>query len=237
MTGAEVPGGKTGVGGGAGVGSAGRGSTGGGDRADGFRVLGRADRFAGQRISVSEVMVEAPDGGVFSREIVRHPGAVAVVAVSPASVATVVDGQPGDILATDDPAALDVFLVRQFRAAFGGEVLEIPAGTLDVEGETPEAAAYRELEEEVGQVAGGMERLGEIYNSPGICDERTFVFLATGLSQGARAGDGPEERYMSVVRMPVAQAVERCLAGEIHDAQTVVGLLLARDRLFGGTGA
>ena len=101
----------------------------------------------------------APDGEEFDRHVVHHPGAVVVVPV------------------IDD----DAILVRQCRVAAGRELLEVPAGKRDVDGEPPEATANRELEEEIGYRAGRLELLCEFYNSPGFCDEYTHLFLATDL--------------------------------------------------------
>ncbi|MGH9083511.1 MAG: NUDIX domain-containing protein, partial [Acidimicrobiales bacterium] len=119
-------------------------------------------------------------------------------------------------------------LVRQVRVAVGEALLELPAGTRDVEGEPPEATARRELEEEAGLRAGRMEPLIAVYNSPGFCDQRTTIFLATDLTPCATAPAGAEERWMSVAQVRLAD-VERLVAdGRLVDETTVLGLLLAR---------
>ena len=153
---------------------------------------------------------EAPDGTEFSREVVRHPGAVAVVPV------------------TEDHKVL---LVRQYRGPVDRELLEIPAGTRDVEGESPEETARRELAEEVGVRAGALELLATVLNSPGFCDEETSVFLATDLQPDVDHREGEEERFMEVLEIPLADIAGMIASGRITDAQTVIGLSLARDAL------
>jgi ADP-ribose pyrophosphatase len=152
---------------------------------------------------------EAPDGSTFERDIVHHPGAVSVVAV--------IDG-----------AAV---LVRQYRAALERDLLEIPAGKRDVENEPPEVAAARELEEEVGLTARTLELLAEFYNSPGFCDEHSFVYLASDLTEVTARPVGVEEQAMSIERVPLEDVPALIAAGEIVDAKTIIGLLLARERL------
>lgn len=149
---------------------------------------------------------EAPDGTHFDREIIRHPGAVGIVAVD------------GD----------DVVLVRQYRPVFDGELLEIPAGTMDKAGEAPEATAVRELAEEAGATAASIEPLTSYWVAPGVSDERMRLFLATGLTFGASAHDGIEEQHMTIERVRLDAAPELVTSGEIVDAKTIVGLLLAR---------
>jgi 8-oxo-dGTP pyrophosphatase MutT (NUDIX family) len=176
----------------------------------GFRHLGENERFRGWRIAVVEARFAAPDGTEFTRDIVRHPGAVAVVPVN----------DDGDIL-----------LVRQYRGAIDRALLEIPAGTRDVEGEPPAETARRELLEEVGVRARHVRLLSTMYNSPGFCDEETLVFLATGLEAGTPARHGVEEQHMDVVTISWADVDRLIASGELSDGQTILGLLLARDVL------
>jgi len=176
----------------------------------GFRFLGETVRFRGWRIDLTEARFAAPDGSEFTRDIVRHPGAVAVVAV------------------TDNG---DVLLVRQYRGAVDRELLEIPAGTRDVEGEPPEETARRELLEEVGVHAREIHLLGTMFNSPGFCDEETHLFLATGLEAGTPDRDGVEEQHMEVVTLPLTEVDQLVERGELVDGQTILGLLMARDVL------
>ena len=154
---------------------------------------------------------ESPDGTRFDRDIVHHPGAVSVVAV---------DG--------DDRAVL----VRQYRAALDQWILELPAGKLDVDGEDPMVCAQRELAEEVGLVARQWEPLATFHHSPGFCDELGRVYLARDLSVVPDARQGIEEEHLTVERWPLTDAVRLVDDGTVHDAKTVIGLLLARERLL-----
>ncbi|HXQ59509.1 MAG TPA: NUDIX hydrolase [Acidimicrobiales bacterium] len=178
--------------------------------------MGDDVRYRGWRISVVEATFAAPDGTAFSRDIVRHPGAVAVVAVTDAG---------------------DVLLVRQYRGAVDRVLLEIPAGTRDVDGEPPEDTARRELLEEVGVHAGRLQVLGTMLNSPGFCDEETHLFLATGLEAGDHDREGVEEQHMEVVTVPLDDVDRLVASGELVDGQTIIGLLLARRALSAGPGS
>jgi 8-oxo-dGTP pyrophosphatase MutT (NUDIX family) len=140
------------------------------------------------------------------REVVRHPGAAGLVAVTEAG---------------------EVVLVRQFREAVGEHLLEIPAGILDVEGESASATAARELHEEAGYRAVDVEPLGSIYTSPGFADERIELFLG-----GAEPEESPESG-IEVVTMSLAEAVARAIDGRLSDAKTVAALLLAALRRGG----
>jgi 8-oxo-dGDP phosphatase len=152
--------------------------------------------------------VRMPDGSVAEREVVEHPSAVAVVCVDD-------DGQ--------------VVLLRQYRHPLRDYVLEIPAGKLDTDGEGPAETARRELAEEVGLAAGRLVELLTFHNSSGWTDEQTTMYLATDLSPATAEGFTPEaeEADMEVVRMPLREAVDRARRGEIADAKTLIGLLLA----------
>jgi len=152
----------------------------------------------------------APDGTEFTRDVVRHPGAVAVVAVT---------------------ADRSVVLVRQYRGPVDRELLEIPAGTRDVDGEPPDSTAARELEEEAGVRAGRLRLLATIYNSPGFCDEKTFIYLADQLEPGKAERLGEEERFLEVVEVPLDSIEDMIASRRIVDAQTVIGVLMARDAL------
>lgn len=159
------------------------------------------------RVRVDEVAM--PDGSVSDREVVEHTSAVAVVPLM------------------DDGT---VVLLRQYRHAVGGYLLEIPAGILDVEAEPEPDAAQRELAEEVGLRAGRLDHLTTFWNSAGWCDERTHVYLGRELVEAERP-DGfvleAEEADMEVVRLPLDDAVAAVRDGSITDAKTVVGLLMA----------
>ena len=177
-----------------------------------FRAIGEETVHQGPVVRVTRTTVRAPDGGTYEREVVHHPGAVAVVPV------------------LDD--GVTVVLVRQYRSALDDLVLEVPAGKCDVEGEAAEVTAARELEEEVGYRAGRMERLCVIHNSPGFSDERVTIFLAHDLASGRANPHGLEEEHMVVEHVSLADVDALVADGRITDAKTVVGLLLARDRLL-----
>jgi 8-oxo-dGTP pyrophosphatase MutT (NUDIX family) len=157
-------------------------------------------------MTVSRATFADPDGEPFEREVVRRLGAVAVVAID------------------DDGACV---FVRQFRPAVGVEVLEVVAGTCDVDGEPLETTARRELAEEAGLEADDVEELGSFWNSPGYTDERTTVFLATGLRPCAKAPAGVEERWMSVEKHDVSDLVALVASGVLSDAKSIVGVALA----------
>ena len=118
-----------------------------------------------------------------------------------------------------------VCLVRQYRCALGRVTLEIPAGRLEP-GEEPRAAAARELAEETGLVASDLRHLVRVYGSPGFTDEKTDVFLATGLAQGPACPD--EGEFLRAAWLPAADVVRAVLAGAIQDSKTVCGVLAAR---------
>ena len=124
-----------------------------------------------------------------------------------------------------------VLLVRQYRAAVDGALLEIPAGKRDIAGEPPEQTARRELVEEVGMRAGRVEKLTEFYNSPGFCDELHHVYLALDLEPCENDLQGPEEQHMTVEKFALDDVPELIASGQITDAKTIIGLCLARERL------
>jgi len=175
-----------------------------------FRISSERDIFSDHYLRVLVADVEAPDGSHHERTIVRTRGAVGVVPVlfDPEGVASVV-------------------LVRQFRTAVGAELLEIPAGIRDVDGEPPEDTARRELIEEAGFRAGRLALLTRFHNTAGWSDANTYVYLATDLAPVDHDRQGAEEEHMTVVHLGFDEAVERVRAGEITDAKTVIGLLLA----------
>jgi ADP-ribose pyrophosphatase len=159
--------------------------------------------------------IERADGSRHQREIVGHPGAVAIVALD-----------------EEDR----VLLVRQFRTAVGTTLLEIPAGTLDVDPATgtiedPDLAAPRELEEETGQRAGQWHKLGAFWTAPGFATELMHLYLAADLRPAQDRRLGPDEdEALVAVRIPLAEAVAAAEDGRIADAKSIVGLLRV-DRL------
>lgn len=157
--------------------------------------------YAGRVVTLRLKYVTQPDGTRRLREIVEHAPGAAVVAI-------------------DDED--QVLLVRQSRPAVGAHLLELPAGLVDP-GETPLECAGRELAEETGYTARRLEPLVSFYSSPGFSTELLYLFVATELEPADVAHDEDEE--IELVRMPVDQAIEQVLQGEISDAKTVAGLL------------
>ena len=149
-----------------------------------------------------------PDGREAVREVVRHPGGVGVVAV---------DGEGY------------VYMVRQFRYPFMTETLEIPAGKLD-KGEDAQKAGERELLEETGLTAGKIELLGSFYASPGFCDEEISVYLATDLKKGQANPDDGE--FLECEKYSLNELADMVRSGKIKDAKTVIGILMAKEKLF-----
>lgn len=175
-----------------------------------FRLIDERTVFEGAVIQVGVARFSTPDGAEIDRDIVHHPGAVVVVPV-------------------DDEG--NVTLVRQFRAAIAGPLLEIPAGKRDVADEPTEITAARELAEEVGLVADRLTLVGTFLNSPGFCDELSFCYLATGLTTTERQAHGEEEHHMTVEQVHLRDVPGLIASGALSDAKTIIGLLLAREHL------
>lgn len=174
-----------------------------------FARIADVEVHRGFRFSVHRVRYRAADGTEFERDVVRHPGAVAAVPLH------------------DDGT---VTLVRQFRAALDGSLLELPAGLRDVEGEPDERTAERELIEEAGLAAGRLELLTTFHNSPGFCDESVSVYLATGLREVDHDRQGIEEQLMTTERVSLDDALAMVDDGRITDAKTIIGLTLTARR-------
>ena len=171
--------------------------------------------YSGRVISVDVDTVRFPDGSTGDLEMVRHPGASAVVPFL---------DEPG----WDDARVL---LIRQYRYAAGGHVYEIPAGRLD-EGEDPEHCARRELREETGYSCSALTRLTTFHTTPGFTDERIHIFMATGLSEGLSSPEADE--ILEIHPVPFKRALEMTRSGEIVDGKTMVGLFLAESRFLVG---
>ena len=169
-------------------------------------LTGSERRYEGRVIHLDVDTVRFPDGSTGQLEMIRHPGASAVVPM------------------LDDPAGPDprVLLIRQFRHAADGVIWEVPAGRLDP-GETPEACARRELAEETGMRAGRLERLTTIYTTPGFTDERIHLFLAVGLEEGNHRREVDE--FLELRPTPWSEAMRLIERGEIVDGKTLVSLL------------
>ena len=175
--------------------------------ARGFNILSSRLLCETPFLALLELDLETPSGEIGKRTVVRIGGAVSVVPID------------GD----------DVVLIRQYRTPLDRALLELPAGKLDVPGEDPEAAARRELAEEVGFRAGRMERVAHFHTSPGFLDEHMTIFLATDLTPVPMNPIGPEEIAAELVRIPISDLASRL--PEIEDGKTLVGLmalLLAR---------
>ena len=165
--------------------------------------------YKGKIVHLVVERVTLPNGHTTTLEIVHHPGAAAVV----------------PFLSPDE-----VLLVRQYRHATGGYLLEVPAGKLDP-GEIPEACAMRETEEETGYRPGRLERLGAILTTPGFTDEVIHLFAAYDLDRTQVRTE--DDEVLSVERLPFAEAVARVDRGEIRDAKSVCALLLVARREAG----
>jgi ADP-ribose pyrophosphatase len=161
----------------------------------------------GRIVNLAIDTVRFPDGTTGELEMIRHSGAAAVVPL-------LSDPQG------DDP---QVLLIRQYRYAAGGFLLEIPAGRPERQGEDWEACARRELQEETGLTAGSLTYLTTIFTTPGFTDEQIRIFLATDLKAGYNRLD-PDE-FLDPVAMPISQALSLIHNGEIRDAKTICGLL------------
>jgi ADP-ribose pyrophosphatase len=162
--------------------------------------------YDGRIVKVDVDTVLAPDGSKLSLEMVRHPGAAAVVPLL------------SDV-GSEDPIVL---LIRQFRYATGGTIWEIPAGVLE-SGEEPLDCARRELLEEVGAQARELTHLTTIYTTPGFTDELIHLFLATGITVGETQHQGDE--FIEVEPRPISNALEMIRDGEIVDSKTITALL------------
>jgi nudix-type nucleoside diphosphatase (YffH/AdpP family) len=177
-----------------------------------FRHLGDRAVHHGHVWDVVVGEFEAPHGERFHRDIVRSPGAVAVVP-----------------LVFDAEGNPSVVLVRQYRPAFERELIEIPAGMRDVPGEDPSETGRRELVEEAGMQAGAITHLIDMLPSPGMTDSVCTIYLATECTPVEHRRHGPEEEHMELLHVPLAEALDMVDRGQIGDAKTVCGLL-ATDR-------
>ncbi len=174
-----------------------------------YRVLDRETVFEGPIISLYRERVSMPGGGDSVRDLVRHPGAVAVAAL---------DGEDR------------IVLVRQYRHPVGAHLWELPAGLRDAAGEPPAETARRELAEEALLAAGRWSLLADTYSSPGFSDEQVRIYLAEDLSDVDRP-EGfvveHEELDMTVRRLPLAEAVQWVFDGRIRNSLAVIGVLAA----------
>jgi len=167
-------------------------------------LLVREPIYQGAILDVEKWQAQLPNGAPAVREIVRHKGAAAVVAL-------------------DDEG--NVLLVRQWRCPLDRETLEIPAGKLDHAGENPFRCAQRELKEETGYTAQSWQLLTPMVSTPGFCDEMIHLYLARDLIQGDAQPD--EDEFLSLTRLPLAEAVAQVMGGVLQDAKTALGILMA----------
>lgn len=170
------------------------------------RIISSQKVFEGRVFNVTVDTVREGEL-TYQREVVHHHGSAVILPVF------------------DDGT---VTLVRQYRHPAVRYLLEAPAGTLD-HGERPDEGAARELQEELGLTAGRLEKLSEFFVSPGFCEEKMWVFLATELTQGSQRLD--EDEILDVIRLPLAEALEMITSGEIQDAKTIIALILAAPRV------
>lgn len=172
-------------------------------------TLSSKQMFSGNllKLRVDEVLL--PNGRKSTREIVEHPGAVAVVAI------------------TEND---EVLMVRQYRKAIERELLEIPAGKLE-EGESREVCVERELMEETGYFPNELTYLTSFYTSPGFSNEILHLFIAKNLIKKSRDADFDE--YLQAEKVPFEEAINKIQTGEIVDSKTITGLLLAYDQIKG----
>ena len=172
-------------------------------------------KYTGRIVNLDVDTVRFPDGSTGQLEMLRHPGASAVVPL------------------LDDIRAADprVLLIRQFRHAADRFIWEVPAGRLDP-GESPERCAGRELEEETGMKAGRLEKLTTIFTTPGFTDERIHLFAAYDLAKGKARREADE--FMELHPRRWSEVMESIRLGEIDDGKTLVSLLYADAFLRGG---
>jgi ADP-ribose pyrophosphatase len=167
------------------------------------KTLTRDYIFRGKIINLRVDKVELPDGREANREVVEHPGAVGIVALT---------------------GKEEVVLIKQYRQATGEEMWEIPAGKLEA-GEDPQQCAIRELAEETGFSAAHWNKLTSFYTSPGFASEILHLYLARELKAGEQSLD-PDESIRTYL-VPLSQALEKVTGGEIRDGKTIIGILLA----------
>ncbi len=170
------------------------------------QILSSEEVFHGRVFSVTIDKIREGDK-TYDREVVHHPGSAVIIPVF------------------EDAA---IALVREYRHPAVRYLLEAPAGTL-MRGEIPEEGAARELEEELGYVAGRLEKLTEFFVSPGFCEEKMWVFLATEMTKTEQRLE--DDEIVEVVRIPFSQALGMITTGEIDDAKTIIGIMLAAPRV------
>lgn len=167
---------------------------------DRCKLIDRHAHYEGRVIDVYTEKVHGPNGNSMELEIVKHPGGAAALAVDDSN---------------------QVCIIKQFRHAAGGWILEIPAGRRDP-GETPLQTAQRELLEEIGQHAQSWAELGHMWSTPGFCDEVISIYLAKNLIAGKQNLEADE--FLEILWIPFDQAIEWCQKGIISDSKTLAAL-------------
>ena len=170
------------------------------------RVVSTRHIYRGRLLDVQVDRVIEPSGREVEREIIRHPGAAVILAVT---------------------AEGNVLFVRQYRHAVAETLIEVPAGTLDP-GESPEETARRELVEETGFYPGHLEKLAEFYPSPGVLEERMHLYFATDLERGSPLPD--EDESLEILEMPLDEALALKAGADVRDAKTILALFFLRMR-------
>jgi ADP-ribose pyrophosphatase len=168
-----------------------------------FEIKSRKTIHRGRVFELQSVQLQLPDGRLTHYDIVAHPGAVTLVPL-------------------DDEG--NILFVCQYRAAADQEVLELPAGTLEVN-EPPEECAGREVREETGMAAANLREIGEMYMVPGYSSEYMHIYLATGLYHDPLGAD--DDEFLKVEKIPARDALDMVRKGGFIDAKTIAGLLLA----------
>lgn len=171
----------------------------------GTKRIDRKEVYKGKIFTVVEDTIEFENGQVAQWDLVVHNGASAIVPLTSNN---------------------EVMLVRQYRNAENGDVLEIPAGKLE-KGEDPLECATRELEEEIGMKAGNIQKVCAMYTAVGFSDECLHLYIATNLVKGKQNLD--EDEFIEIVTYPLEEAVKMIFTGEIKDSKTIVGILAAKE--------
>lgn len=172
-----------------------------------IKRIGRKEVYRGKIFKVVQDEILFEDGKTAQWDLVIHNGATAIVPL------------------TQDN---EVILVKQYRNAEDGPVIEIPAGKLE-KGEEPLICAKRELEEEIGYKSECIEKICEMYTAVGFSDEKLYLYIARNLIQSHQKLD--EDEYIELIKYPLEETIKMIFTGEIHDSKTIVGLLAAKEFL------
>jgi ADP-ribose pyrophosphatase len=172
-----------------------------------FEIIHSEIKYKGRAFIVRKERIRLPDGQIADIDVVAHPGAVTILPLD---------------------ADLNVLFVQQYRHPAKRQLLELPAGTLEI-GENPDQCAAREIREEVGMSANKMVKLTECYMVPGYSSEYMHIYLATGLEPDPLPGD--DDEFLKVVKIPYAKSLEMIEKGELPDVKSIAALLLARPYL------